>query len=76
MTEPTAAEALARKRFLALTLIRLSGIALIMLGLACALDRIDIPSARLIGVMLIVIGVADAFLMPALFAKRWKSPDA
>ena len=47
MNQPTAAEALAKKRFLALALIRLSGIVLIMVGLACALDRIDIPSARL-----------------------------
>ncbi len=76
MSEPTAAESLAKKRFLALSLIRLSGIVLIMVGLACALDRIDIPSARLIGVMLIVFGVIDAFLIPALFAKRWKSSDA
>lgn len=72
MTTPEQ-EALAKKRFMAINLVRMSGVALILVGLLCALDKIDIPMARLIGVVLIGIGFIDVFIVPALLAKRWRS---
>ena len=75
MTTPTD-DALAKKRFLALNLVRLSGVALILVGLLFALDRIAIPQPprHLIGMLLIVLGMLDTFLMPRILARRWKSP--
>ena len=72
MTTP-AQEALAKKRFMAINLVRMSGVALILVGLLCAGDKIDIPMARRIGVTLIVIGMVDVFVVPTLLAKRWRS---
>ena len=66
-------DALAKKRFMAINLVRMSGVALILVGLLCAGDKIDIPMARLIGVTLILIGMVDVFLVPTLLAKRWRS---
>ena len=72
----TEAEALAKKRFFALTLIRLSGVVMVLVGLLCALDKIDIPGAHLIGVILVVVGMVDFFVMPKMLSRRWRSPDA
>ncbi|PLK26489.1 hypothetical protein [Novosphingobium sp. TH158] len=66
-------DALAKKRFLAMNLVRLSGVVMILLGLLCALDKIDIPGARIIGVIFILIGMIDTFLVPLMLAKRWRS---
>lgn len=66
-------DALAKKRFMAINLVRMSGVVLILVGLLCALDKIDIPLAHLIGVVLILIGFIDVFVVPALLAKRWRS---
>ncbi|WP_310533202.1 hypothetical protein [Novosphingobium sp.] len=72
MTTPEQ-DALAKKRFMAITLVRMSGVALILVGLLCALDKLDIPMAHLIGVVLILIGFVDVFVVPTLLAKRWRS---
>ena len=70
-------EQLAKKRFLALNLVRLSGVALILVGLLFALDRIPVaqPPRHLIGMLMIVLGMLDTFLMPRILARRWKSPQ-
>ncbi len=75
MTTPEA-EALAKKRFLALNLVRFGGAAIVVVGLLCALDKVDIPGAHLIGVLLIVIGMLDFFVMPILLSRRWRTPGA
>lgn len=68
-------DALAKKRFLALQLVRLTGIAMILVGLLFALDRVDVPQPprHIIGVMLVLFGLIDTFLVPPMLAKRWKS---
>jgi xanthosine utilization system XapX-like protein len=68
-------EALAKKRFLAMNLVRLMGVAMIIVGLLFALDKVDVPQPprHLIGLVLIVIGMIDAFIVPQLLAKRWRS---
>jgi len=74
MTEPTE-EDLARKRFLAMNLVRLSGVVLILVGLLFALDKIAIaqPPRHLIGLMLIIFGMIDTFVVPGMLARRWRS---
>ncbi|MEY4159664.1 MAG: hypothetical protein RLZZ136_285 [Pseudomonadota bacterium] len=71
----TSHDTLAKKRFMAINLVRLSGVALILVGLLFALDRIDVQPAHLIGVMFILFGMIDAFIMPRVLARRWKSLD-
>ncbi len=68
-------DALAKKRFMAINLVRLMGVVMILVGLLFALDRVDIPQPprHLIGVFLIVIGMVDTFVVPLLLAKRWRS---
>lgn len=77
MTTPEA-EALAKKRYMALSLVRMSGAALVLVGLLFALDKVEIaqPPRHFIGVVMIVLGMADFFVMPKILANRWKSPDA
>lgn len=67
------AEALAKKRFLALNLVRITGLILVLLGIAIAQGVVDLP--RMVGIALALFGLYDFFYMPRLLARRWKSPD-
>jgi xanthosine utilization system XapX-like protein len=73
-----AEDALAKKRFLALNLIRIFAVLMVLVGLLFALDKVAIPQPprHLIGMLLIVIGLLDFFFVPGLIAKRWRSPGA
>ncbi len=62
---------LARSRFFVLQAIRLSGVVLGILGLAVLSGRIELP--RIAGALMVVVGVIDAFIAPAILARRWKS---
>ena len=68
-------DALAKKRFMALNLVRISGVVMIFVGLLFALDKIDVPQPprRLIGMVLLVIGMIDVFIVPRMLAARWRS---
>ena len=70
-------DALAKKRFMALNLERISGVVMIFIGLLFALDKIDVPQPprRMIGMFLLVIGVIDVFIVPRMLAARWRSPN-
>lgn len=67
------AEALAKKRFLAMNLIRLSGLVCVFLGLAVMQGLIDLP--RMVGLALAAFGLYDYFFMPRMIARRWRSED-
>lgn len=67
------AEALARQRFMALNLIRLSGLALVLFGIAIAQGVIDLPP--IVGMVFAGLGLFDFFFVPRLIAKRWRSND-
>ena len=62
----------AQGRFMVMQMLRLSGVALVILGLAIVNGRLDLPAIA--GYAFIVVGVADSFVIPALLARRWKSP--
>ncbi len=68
--EPTPLE---KKRFLAIQLVRLSGVALVLLGVLISGGKIDLPP--LVGYVIVLVGLTDVFLMPRLLARRWRSPD-
>ena len=63
----------AKARFLAITLIRWSGVGLVMLGLLASTGKIDLPAP--VGPVLVLFGLFDALVMPTILARRWKSPQ-
>lgn len=69
-------DALAKKRFFALNLVRAMGVGLVLLGLLFALDKIDVPMRHLIGTIMVLLGLVDVFIMPGFLAKRWRTPGA
>ncbi|MBS0502715.1 MAG: hypothetical protein JSS55_02730 [Proteobacteria bacterium] len=63
----------ARKRFLAISLLRLSGAVLVMFGLVIAAGRFE-SLPRLAGIVMVVVGALDFALVPLLLARRWRTP--
>lgn len=61
----------AKARFIAITLVRWTGVALVLLGLLINAGTIRAPGA--LGVVLVLAGLFDAFIMPVILARRWKS---
>ncbi|OGS51871.1 MAG: hypothetical protein A3J40_05745 [Erythrobacter sp. RIFCSPHIGHO2_12_FULL_63_10] len=66
-------EALAKRRFAVLNVMRLGGLALVMFGLAITQGVIDLP--RELGMAIVVIGMVDFFVLPRLLSKRWRSEE-
>jgi len=62
---------LAKTRFLRIQIMRLSGVALAVVGALTIAGKIDLPIEA--GYALLFIGVLDALFMPTLLARRWKS---
>ena len=60
----------AARRFFLLQAIRLSGVVLILLGAMTLAGTLAWP--QMVGVVLLVGGAVDFFLMPVLLAKHWK----
>lgn len=75
MNDPTPQdnEALAKQRFMMLNLVRLMGLAMVLVGIAIAQGVIDLPMP--FGIILAIAGLLEFFLMPNILAKNWKSPD-
>ena len=67
-----AAEALAKKRFFQLQLLRLVGVMLAAFGLIVVAHKLPLPPA--LGIVLAIGGIATAFVLPALLARSWKPP--
>ena len=65
----------ARTRFFAIGLVRLSGAALALLGIAILNNRLIEP-AEVIGGILIVVGVVDLLVFPLILARRWRTPPS
>lgn len=66
-------EKLAQKRFFLLQLIRFSGLALVMLGIAVSVGQIDLPSQA--GFVISLIGMIEFFFLPWFLASRWNKED-
>lgn len=67
-------DALAKQRFAILSLMRLAGVGLVIMGLL-VMEQI-VPWPQIIGYPLIAIGLFDVFYMPALLARRWRKPGS
>lgn len=68
---PTALE---RNRFVVINVIRLSGAALILIGILIVNGAIDLP--RVVGYVFIPLGLVEVFLMPLVLARKWRTPPA
>ncbi len=62
----------AKQKVLAIGLIRLSGVALIMTAFLIAQGKIHWPQE--IAYLLGLAGMFDAFVVPQMLARRWRSP--
>ena len=70
-------DSLARKRFFALSAMRLMGALFILAGFVLirgAWTLAGQPTDRWIGVAIVIVGVFDFAIMPRLLARRWRSP--
>ena len=61
----------AMKRFWLLNILRLAGLALVLLGIAALGERIDLP--RPAAALLLAAGVGVFFILPMMVARRWKA---
>ena len=66
----------ARTRWIVLQAMRIMGVALVVLGLLMSQDRIDLlgETNRMVSYLFIAIGLLDAFVMPLVLARQWRSP--
>ena len=65
-------EALWKKRFHLFALLRLTGLAIVFLGMAVMLTDLMRPGGwPLVGGFLIVIGVVDAVIAPRILKRSW-----
>ena len=70
MTDP---DTRARNRFIIIQLVRISGVALVLIGLLVMNGRINLP--REAGFVRAAAGLFEAMLAPLLLARKWKTPS-
>lgn len=69
-------DALARKRFFAITIMRLMGAILVLAGFVLIRGGVELagqPTDRWIGVAVVLVGAFDFAVFPLLLARRWRS---
>ena len=64
-------EALARRRFAALSLVRLGGAACLTVGLLAVGGKIVVPQP--VGIGLVLLGLAGFLVIPRSLSRKWKS---
>lgn len=65
-------EALAKRRFLIISLVRLSGGVFLTLGLFILGGKFDMPKAA--GWAFTLIGMLDLLVAPVFLSRKWRSP--
>jgi hypothetical protein len=68
----------AAARFAVIQLVRVSGVALVLLGLLIQARRLAVFATvpGWVGYVLAVIGLLEVFLFPRLLARRWRTPPS
>ena len=71
-----ASDDVAKARWLTIQTARIAGVALVVLGILLARDVIDFAGEtnHLIGYVFIAVGLADAFIVPQVLARKWRTP--
>ena len=62
----------ARGRWLAMNLIRIAGVAMVVVGILIVQRVIEEPAWS--GYVLVGVGLLDVFLIPRVLARKWRSP--
>jgi len=73
MNDLEKSENLARHRLMIISLVRFSGVVLIMLGIYTVSGKAAWPD--FIGYVLLLLGAVEFFYMPLVLARRWRSMD-
>ncbi len=68
-------EELAKKRFLALNMVRLAAIGIVMAGIANISGKLLPDMTPWLGYFLLTIGAVDYFIVPTFLKRRWRTPD-
>jgi hypothetical protein len=71
MQQPVSDE-VARRRWLAISALRLGGVAMVVAGMLGTRQVIAMPAIA--AYALIAIGLLDVFLVPPFLARKWRSP--
>ena len=64
---------LARNRLVILNLVRLAGLAMVLIGLAIHYGRIGGP--EWVAYLFVAMGLVDFFFMPNIVSRDWRTPD-
>ncbi len=64
-------------RWMVIQVMRVAGVAFAVLGLLMTQDAVVIAGEhnRVVGYAFVVIGMLDAFVMPIVLARKWRSPS-
>lgn len=62
----------AKAKWIAIQATRWTGFGLFVLGLLITAGKIGLPEVA--GYVFMVVGLADAFVMPSVLARIWKTP--
>lgn len=71
MDEPVSDE-IARGRWMVMTVVRLSGVAMVVIALLVIRGTIALPEVA--GYVLLGVGLVDIFVVPQVLARKWRSP--
>lgn len=63
----------AKSRFIAINAMRVTGVAMVLMGVAVLQRAIDLP--QMAAYVLIALGLGEAFVAPAVLARAWSSND-
>lgn len=66
-------DTLARNRFIVIQIVRLGGVAMVLVGLMVMTGKLDWP--REAGFVLAAAGLLEALLAPLLLSRKWKTPS-
>lgn len=72
MAEPVS-EDVARTRWMVIQAVRVSSVAMVLLGIVTLRKVIALPD--LAGYALLAVGLPGVFLAPRLLARKWRSPS-
>jgi hypothetical protein len=74
--KPAPNDAAARNRWMVITMLRLFGFVVAVLGLVMSQGAVDLAgdSNTIVGYAFIVVGLLDGFVVPQLLARKWRSP--
>lgn len=64
----------AAARFAAINAVRITGVACVVAGMLLAADRIFAAAPDWVGYVLIANGLVDALVIPAVLARKWRTP--